>query len=280
MACTIRVTTLVDDTAGSKGTQAEHGLSFWIETDSLRVLFDTGQGGALWNNARTLRIRLERTDAMVLSHGHYDHTGGLDRVLESAPDARVYAHPAAFEPKYKCDRNGSGSYIGAPAAARDTVLQHAGEWTRTTHPTEIGNGLFVTGPIPRMTEFEDTGGPFFLDRECRQPDLLLDDQAMFFATPQGTVVLVGCAHSGIINTAQYIQQLTENRRIHTIMGGVHLVSASRERLEQTAEALRKTGVAQLALAHCTGQAGKAALEKAFPGKCPLCATGTYAEFTS
>ena len=94
------ITVLVEDTAGSPGLIGEHGLSLWIDTGRHRVLFDTGQGPALAPNARALNVNLGEADAIVLSHGHYDHTGGLPAAMQAAPAAKLFLHPAALERKF------------------------------------------------------------------------------------------------------------------------------------------------------------------------------------
>ena len=145
-------------------------------------------------------------------------------------------------------------------------------------PVAVVGGLSVTGPVPRSTDFEDTGGPFFLDEMCTQPDPLKDDQSVFFDTSKGTVVLLGCAHSGVINILQHIHRLTNTRPIHAVIGGMHLVNASPRRIERTIEELRKIGVERLAPAHCTGMPATVALWNTFPGRCQQCPVGTRFEF--
>lgn len=271
-----RITVLVDNTAGGRELLAEHGLSFWIELGSRRVLFDTGQGHVLSGNARRLGIRLELADAVVLSHGHYDHTGGLGNVLQSARQTRVYAHPAAFAPKYARSSDGTVREIGLPLLDEQTVRQKA-ELVWTEGPTEIFEGLHLTGPVPRVTDFENTGGPFFIDKACAQPDDLVDDQAAFLETPVGTAVILGCAHAGIVNTLRYVQTLTDNRPIHTVMGGMHLLSASKDRMDQTMAELRRLDVQRLLPCHCTGPAAVARLWSEFPGRCIACPVGTVVD---
>jgi 7,8-dihydropterin-6-yl-methyl-4-(beta-D-ribofuranosyl)aminobenzene 5'-phosphate synthase len=104
-ASKIDITILVDNQAGP-GLTTEHGFSLWIETDDRHILFDTGQGPALPSNARALGVDLRKTDVLVLSHGHYDHTGGIPHVLHVAPNAHVYCHPGVVQPRYSL-RNGS-----------------------------------------------------------------------------------------------------------------------------------------------------------------------------
>ena len=273
----IRITVVVENTA-SHGLLAEHGLACWIEFGSQRVLFDSGQGLILAGNAYRLGIPLYTADAIVLSHGHYDHTGGLPEALGRNPRGTVFAHPACLDRKYAKPHDGAVRDVGIPEAARRVMTERTAPWVKTVESTHVVDGLTATGPIPRVTEFEDTGGPFFLDRDCRQPDPLTDDQALFFDTQQGTVVLLGCAHAGVINTLLHVQQLTGGRPIHTVMGGMHLVQASADRLERTIEELQRLGIQRLGPAHCTGSRAVAALWNAFPQQCFDYHVGTRLEF--
>ena len=274
----IRITTLVENTAGCSGTSGEHGLSFWLETTSGHVLFDTGAGAVLTGNARALGIDLSQADAIVLSHGHYDHTGGLEAAWQASQNARVYSHPAAFAPKHARNQDGSSRYIGTTPTSIDRIHQNTVPSVPTKAPTEILKGLFVTGDIPRRTDFEDTGGAFFLDQHCKHPDPMEDDQALFFESTRGTVVILGCAHAGVINTLRYVHELTDGRPIHAILGGMHLVKAERERIVKTIDALRAYDLSFIGIAHCTGTEAAWALMTAFPEICRLCNTGTVVVF--
>ena len=138
--------------------------------------------------------------------------------------------------------------------------------------------MMVTGPVPREADFEDTGGPFFLDEGCSKPDPLIDDQALFFEAKGGVVVLLGCAHSGAINTLRYVQHLKGGKPILAVLGGMHLVNASPKRITRTIRELRRLDVQLLAPAHCTGVAATVALWNAFPGKCAACQVGSQFTF--
>ena len=214
----------------------------------------------------------------MLSHGHYDHTGGIAAVLRSNSRCKIYAHSDALNEKFSQAKNASVSEVGIPQASRDALRQHSARWHITNKPCAVVEGLTATGEIPRQTDYEDTGGSFFLDRTCHTPDLLVDDQAVFFEANRGTVVLLGCAHSGVVNTLRHIRTLNGHRPIHAVLGGMHLGNASSERLRRTLDELGQFGIQQLAPAHCTGMAATAALWQAFPNRCLSCHTGSRFEY--
>lgn len=277
MSATISVTVLVENAAHGLRLLGEHGLAYWVEFDGHAILFDTGQGMALGHNARALAIDLARAEAVVLSHGHYDHTGGLPTVMTVAPHARVYAHGMAFEPKFTRGNDGSVREIGIPEASQFAV-QGLESVTWTTRPAEILPGLWVTGPVPRDSAFEDTGGAFFLEPNCAMADPIEDDQALYFDSDEGTVILLGCAHAGIVNTVSYIRRLTEDRPVAAVLGGMHLLNASPERIGRTLDFLATLGNARLGPAHCTGLKAFVSIWSAFPERCIPCGAGTRMEF--
>lgn len=269
------ITTLVEDNVSEAGLLGEHGLSFWIEYDKQHVLFDTGQTNLLVENAKLLGVNLDKAEAIVLSHGHYDHTGGLAVVLDIAPRAIVYVHPAALWPKF-VRKTHENRAIGMSDSAKEVIRAHVQDervvWTEG--PTEVMAGLFATGSIPRNTDFEDVGGAFFVDEDCKKADILPDDQAMFFDTPKGLVVLLGCSHAGVVNTLDYVVKLTGKERIYSIIGGLHLLSSSQERIEQTISVFQKYDVQRIGLAHCTGANATRQISNVFPDRCFACSTGS------
>lgn len=281
MIPSISVTVLVENTAAGRGLRGEHGLAFWLEVGLRRVLFDTGQNPAtLFHNAKRLGIDLATADAVVLSHGHYDHAGGLPEVLRRA-EARLYVHPAALARRFSRTSDGTAHEVGLPPYVDEDYLRAAcTALTWTVGPTGVTGPVRVTGAIPRMTDFEDTGGDFFLDRACETPDPIQDDQAAFFDTQDGIVVLLGCGHAGTINTVRHVRALTDDRPIHAVIGGMHLIAASAGRLDRTVEALLELELGLIAPAHCTGEEGKARLWSEFQGRWRPCHVGARFEFTA
>jgi len=275
---TICLTMLVENSVNVRGLRAEHGLACHLQVGGHSLLFDTGQSDLLLANATALGVDLGQVEAIALSHGHYDHTGGLAAVCRASPLARLFLHPAAVAPKFSANVGGPPRPVGMSAPALQAVHDAgaATTWTRTL--TEVLPGVFLTGEVPRETATEDTGGRFFLDEAGTQADLLVDDQSLFFDTRDGLVVVFGCAHAGVVNTLRHIRRLTCDRPIHTLLGGMHLLHADANRLGATVAALRELDVARLIPAHCTGMAAIARLWAEFPGRCAAGGVGVRQVF--
>lgn len=245
---------VVVDNRAADGLVAEHGFSLWIETGARVILFDTGNRDAFLPNLKTLGLDLSRVTDLVLSHGHYDHSGGIEAVVEAASDLTVYLHQAAMQPRYSSGESGT-----KPVRMSADAMQALGRLKETsitwlTHPVRITDQIGVSGPIPRVTDFEDTGGSFFFDPWGTRPDPIDDDNAVWFHTKRGLVICVGCSHAGIVNTLSHIVDVSGETRIHTVLGGLHLLNASPERLEKSVHALNGFNLQRLVACHCTGDA--------------------------
>jgi 7,8-dihydropterin-6-yl-methyl-4-(beta-D-ribofuranosyl)aminobenzene 5'-phosphate synthase len=278
MAPGLRITVLAENRSVRRDLVSEHGLSLWVEARGIRFLFDTGQGGAFFTNAERLGVALDGEYSLALSHGHYDHTGGMGLLRGQFRPERVFLHPAAILSRYACREGRRARAIGMPSASVAALDRARDQVAWTSAPTWLAEGAGLTGPIPRRTPFEDVGGPFFLDPECHTPDLIEDDQAAWVTTRSGTVVLLGCAHAGVVNTLDCLTRMPGVSRFRAVIGGMHLAGAGRERLERTAEALGRYGVELVAPCHCTGERAGEFLATHCSARFVRVAAGTVLEF--
>ncbi len=258
----VKITTLSDNTAGP-AVMAEWGLSVLVEADGQRILFDTGAGQAAVPNADLMGIDLASVDRIVISHGHYDHTGGLYDVLKRTGRREVIAHPAVWGRKYGSLDETPASYIGIPFA-REALEATGADFHYSEKPVKLSPRITTTGEIPMVTDYE-TIEPYLRVKEgdALQQDTLPDDLAMVIDADFGLVVILGCAHRGIVNTLMHVKKITGKGNIYAVIGGTHLVHASPERLERTAAALVEMGVQYLGVSHCTGFAAGAYLAQFF-----------------
>ena len=269
----LRVTTLSENTAGMNENTAglvnflaEWGLSILVETDEVNILLDTGQSISAGYNADILGIDLSRIDKIVLSHGHFDHTGGLRHVLRKMRKrVEIIAHPDIWAAKYS-RRQGKDRYIGIPFLRQE--LEGLGaSFNLTTKPVKITDNIMTTGEIPMVTDYEEIDPDLVVKEDTGwQPDKLLDDRALIINTEPGLIVILGCAHRGIINTLYYAQQLTGVKPIHTVLGGCHLFGASQEQVRSTIAALKELGVQKIGVSHCTGLPAAAIMAQEFGDK--------------
>lgn len=266
MPARVEIINLVDNNVTSPGLLAEHGLSFLVRADNQAILFDTGTGVTIIHNILEMGINPRDITAVVLSHGHYDHAGGLKKVCEITGPVPVYAHPDVFGSKYKFSKGRDPRYIGIPWS-QEELEQKGADFHLARSAVELGEGVLLTGEVPRKHNFETESNDFhLLDGGKYVPDSLLDDQSLVVTTPKGLVVVLGCTHSGLINTLEHILTITGAGSIYAVIGGTHLKDASRERVAETIRALPQFGMQYFIGCHCTGFRASVALAQALGDK--------------
>jgi 7,8-dihydropterin-6-yl-methyl-4-(beta-D-ribofuranosyl)aminobenzene 5'-phosphate synthase len=249
----------------------EPGLSFLIETDGRKILFDTGYSDVFIENAQKMGIGLLDLDYIVLSHGHLDHTWGLVHLVKYFTEAAIekrqartpelVAHPRCFYPKEKLPLQNNGSILDEGELRRWFPVNLSRE------PVWITGDLVFLGEIPRKFAFEQTDPGkrrIHLPDGRVEPDHLLDDSALAFRSSTGLVIVTGCSHAGICNITEYARDICGEGRVVDIIGGLHLLDPGAERLEQTCRYLESLNLNALHACHCTSLASKIALSRFAP----------------
>ncbi len=248
----IILTTLCENTAGVVGMEAEWGWSILVEVGNDRVLVDTGNGTVAVKNGDSMGVDFRTIDKILLSHAHADHTGGLRHMLKRTGPIEVIAHPAIWEEKVKTDLQGRDPhYNGIPYAKSE--LEKLANFNIQKSPVKIGDYMMTTGEVSMETPFEVAEPNFWVKTgDGLRHDTFPDDQSLVIKHPKGLVVVLGCAHRGIINTLLHARKITGEDRIHAVVGGTHLYPKNEEQVEQTVEALKEMGVKHMGVSHCTG----------------------------
>jgi len=248
----VKIITLSENTA-NHGFLAEWGLAILVEVDRMRILMDTGLSFSAVHNAQLMGIDLSTIDRIVLSHGHADHTGGLRDVLRITGGVEVIAHPDMWAAKYiRRDGEVRERYCGIPFS-REELESGGARFNLTREPVHITEHVMTTGEIPMSSGYEEIENNLFVKQGDRlRPDPLADDLALIIDADFGIVVVLGCAHRGMINTLRHAQNITGKEAVYAVIGGTHLFRASEERIEKTIADLREIEVQRLGVSHCTG----------------------------
>jgi len=279
----VKLTVLIEDSVDMDKPDllAKHGLSFFVEAETgnvkVSILMDVGPSpDVMLHNIDEMGIDLRKTDAILLSHGHYDHVGSLIETLKRIEkQVPVIAHPKIFNPKFKVKP--SLKFIGASFKPSD-VEASGGVFLYASNPVTIAEGITTSGEVERHAAFEKVEDFWMVDDGRFVEDALLDDQALIIHVKnKGLVVLVGCAHSGIINTIRHAQKVMGTDKVFAVLGGFHLAKADDKRTQATVNELAKLDLKFVGPCHCTGQKAVNRLLEAFGDRCHPLRTGDIVE---
>lgn len=256
---------ILSDNTASGAYESENGLSLLVSLYDFTILFDTGQGENLFSNATKMGLMLDDIDALVLSHGHYDHTGGIPEIIRRNPEVEVFLHPDAVISRYSMNPVHPGKQIGMPEMSVSALKNHHPSKIHLVRsPVEAHGGIMLTGAVPRESKMENTGGAFSLDPQGLSTDAISDDMSMWLTTEKGLLIILGCCHSGIVNTVEYIRRESGTERILGIIGGMHLLNSGCERIDFTCRKLQEWAPEFIVPCHCTGENAVNAISSCMP----------------
>jgi 7,8-dihydropterin-6-yl-methyl-4-(beta-D-ribofuranosyl)aminobenzene 5'-phosphate synthase len=259
----MRISVLTDNHPGSY-TPAEHGLSYLIEYEGKRLLFDTGQSDMFLKNAESMKINMKNIDMVILSHGHFDHGNGLDYMSGNS----LISHPGCFVKRY---RKSDKTNIGLKNSEKELSLMF--NLIKSKGAYTISEKIIFLGEIPRLTDFESQITSFIF--EDGTPDFVKDDSGIVIILPEGLFVVTGCGHAGIVNILEHAKKITGTGTIYGIIGGFHLKEINRQ-AKETINYLAENKVKHILPSHCTELPALSAFYKSF--RIRLVRTGDILEF--
>ncbi len=258
---------------------AQHGISFLLKIEAnginYKLLFDTGNSWEpIKHNLSILKEDLDDLIALVLSHRHYDHTGGLKGLLkELGGEIPIISHPDLFKPNFILPFRD----IGIPYR-REELEDLGGKFILSRDPIEILPGVMTTGEVPRTSELESkmTIDTYTLEDGKLTKDPLMDDNSLIVRTKEGSIILAGCSHAGIVNIVRHAINLAGP--VRAVIGGFHLISADQERIDGTVRAFKELGVREVYTGHCTGLAAECAFRREYKDNFKQLAVGKIFSF--
>jgi 7,8-dihydropterin-6-yl-methyl-4-(beta-D-ribofuranosyl)aminobenzene 5'-phosphate synthase len=275
------VTILSDNCISASGFIGEHGFSVLIEREGRRFLFDTGQGTALPINLEKLQKSLKGLHRVFISHGHYDHTGGLKWVLEESGGVEIVAHPALFSKhmiKEPDKPDALPRHIGCPFE-RESLEELGASFHFVDRTTEIEPGIwFVTGFDRAETARPNDARLVLPDGMGYVADLMDDDASLLIETETSPVLILGCAHAGVVNIMNHVKRRLGIRKIRALLGGTHLMFCGPEQCSQFIKIIDEFSVDMVGASHCTGFRATVELAKHLGDRFTMAAAGAVFRF--
>lgn len=268
----MKISILTDNRTKKRDFLAEHGLSIYIEHKKVNILFDTGQSDVYRHNAARMDVDFNKIDYIILSHGHYDHCGGLVYFPKVEDYPKIYVHEDAFTKKYGLNSDGKTfRENGIPWSPDDSDFIKK-NLVFTKKKTIIAPNIALCGEIPSTVDFEEVPKGFYTgDTEEKSIDLMKDEQMLIFDTEKGLCIFLGCSHPGIVNCLNYALKQFPGRKIDTLVAGMHLEKVSPMRLQMTIQSIIDLDIQKIVPLHCTGIFAISKMKRFLGNKCyPLC----------
>lgn len=273
---TVSISVLVDNTATDSSLRSEHGFSCAVRLRNGNMwLWDSGATGAFFDNAKAMGVDVLSARGLALSHGHWDHAGGVATLLRQGFTGSVYAHPEFSRKRYDIEDGKPARPIGIPDLPSGMELPDVRGLSDGMH---LDDGITVITDIPRTPGLFEAIEGFYLDPEGREQDHVPDDASLVLSTPMGTVLLLGCCHSGVANTLNHLREEYGLDSLYAVVGGTHLMDATDDIIKESANAFRAFDVQHIYPAHCSGEKGFAGLNELLPGRVHPIGSGTVLTF--
>lgn len=262
---TFLITTVMENTSRDTRLIAQHGLSLLIEGEGRKFIYDTGQSPRFLFNARALGVDLAGADALILSHGHWDHTGGAAALLTSmTPPRKLYVGEGFFTPRYRTVEDGELE-ISSLLSERTVQLCAVPCETVGSDPVQLSENAWLLSGFA-ATDPHEAANPVMTRVEAgeRVTDTFPEEVALILKGCEGLTVVSGCSHNGILSICSRIQDVF-GEPVRRFVGGTHLISADDERIAYTCSRLQQMGIRHLGACHCTGEKAENFFASRFPG---------------